>query len=457
MLIALINSPVARVIEKRYDTPDYPHIGLGYLAAYLNSKDIKCNVIDAKLERLTLDVTLERLKEIKPDLIGFTAMTNDIVRTAEVASIIKKELKKVITVIGGVHATALPKETLVEFSVFDFLIHNEGEFVLYNLIKIFLCGRNNKNDFDSVKGIAFRSNGDVYVNQQEEWITDLDSLPNPAWELFPKASEYPIMTARGCPFKCIFCMRPNADKVRKRSPENVVSEIENILNKYSPNKIVFWDETFSIDLERVNKILDLMIEKGLNKKVTWYTQTNVNTVNYQLFKKMKEASCFMVGLGMESGDKEILKATKKGITMERIETAVKDAKKAKLDVEGYFIFGHPNETKETANKTINFAVKVNPTYPVFGIMVPYPGTEIAKMAEEGIGGYNLISRNWSDYNKQIGNALELNNLSRKELEKLQLIAYLKVYIFNLRILDLLKFVVRYWREGIAFFLNFLKR
>ena len=454
MRVTLINSPVSKVIEKRYDTPDYPHIGIGYLASYLTANKINCNVIDAKLERLTLDSTIERLKDIKPDVIGFTAMTNDIVRTSQVASAIKKELRNTTMVIGGVHATALPKETMRDFSVFDFLVHNEGEIVLYKLVKML---ESNKGDYDSIKGIAFRKNGNIYVNQQEEWITDLDNLPNPGWELFPRASEYPIMTARGCPFKCIFCMRPNADKVRKRSPENVISELEKVINKYQPSRIVFWDETFSIDLERIHRILDLIIEKGLNKRVKWYTQTHVNTVNYELFRKMKEAGCFMVGLGMESGDKDILKATKKGITLERIEAAAKEAKEAKLDVEGYFILGHPNETKETAKKTINFAVRVNPTFPVFGIMVPYPGTEVAKMAEMGIGNYKLLSRNWSDYNKQIGNALELNNLSRKELEKLQLIAYLKVYVFNLRILDLLKFIIKYWAEGIAFAFNFLKK
>jgi radical SAM superfamily enzyme YgiQ (UPF0313 family) len=125
------------------------------------------------------------------------------------------------------------------------------------------------------------------------------------------------------------------------------------------------------------------------------------------------------------------------------------AKKAGLKTDGYFILGHPNETKQTATDTINFAAKLNPTKVTIGIMTPYPGTEIFNMAMKGEGGYRLLSSDWSDYNKNIGNSLEMITLTRKDLEKLQMLGYIKFYLYNFRLIAGAQYFFSQWRLGLS--------
>ena len=153
-------------------------------------------------------------------------------------------------------------------------------------------------------------------------------------------------------------------------------------------------------------------------------------VNQALLSRMKEAGCEWVGFGVESGNDEILKKTNKNITSEKVKNAINMAKRTGLETGSFFILGHPYETHKTIKDTIDFAMRLNTTTVSFGIMTPYPGTEIAKMAEEGKGGYKLLSKNWSDYNKQTCDVLELANVSRAALQRYQLMAYIKFYFLR---------------------------
>lgn len=441
MKTILINTPAAANLEK-HDAPNYPHIGLGYIAAFLEQRNEKVEVIDAKLQRLNIAKVMQILRKKEFDLIGITAMTHDIMQAVNLATEIKKVFPNKEIVIGGVHATALPRETLEDYNCFDLAVFGEGEHTFSELIEA-LSG---KKRFEEVKGLAFRKGKQVIVNEKRLWINNLDKLPFPAWHLFPKAKEYHIMTARGCPYSCIFCMSPYGRMIRERSPENTIREIEWVIKTYNPEILKFNDETFGFNPERANKILDLIIERKLTatKKVA---SMRANKVNFELLKKMKYAGFYYIDYGVESGDRETLIRIKKGVTLEQTENAVKMTKRAGIKVGVNVILGHPYETKETAMKTINYAVKLNGGITAIGIMVPYPGTEVAELARKGEGGYKILSQNWADYNKQFGNALELENLSRAELERLQLIGYLKIYLYNFRFLDLLKFIIKYRKAG----------
>ena len=444
--VTLVNPPVREVIERRYDRPIYPHIGLAYLAAYLRQRQVCCDVVDAKLERLSLQDVLARLRETDPTIVGLTAMTHEVKRAAEAAGRIKGTLSEVTTVIGGVHATALPERTLQEFPQFDLLVCGEGEPTFLNVVTALA----QSTSLGEVPGIAYRDSDDVTLTAAAPPIEDLDSLPFPAYDRFPRADEYHVLTARGCPFNCNFCMRPYGRHVRFRSPQNVVAEIEQIVERHRPRYIFICDETFTLNRQRTQELLERMLAAGLEKKVKWYVQTHVNTVDRELFAQMKRAGCFMVSLGAESGDPEILAATGKGIKLPRIEQAFQDAHEAGLLVEGCFILGHPNETEESIRKTIDFAVKLNPSLPIFGIMVPYPGTRVAELAEQGEGGYRILSHDWDAYNKQLGDALEFTRLPRSKLEKAQLLGYVKVFLWNWRVWGFFRFCLRYRREGLGF-------
>jgi radical SAM superfamily enzyme YgiQ (UPF0313 family) len=162
-------------------------------------------------------------------------------------------------------------------------------------------------------------------------------------------------------------------------------------------------------------------------------------------------------MGIETGDTEMLKKTGKGSTPEMILKAGEAAKQAGLPIETYFILGHPNETLASMTRTIDLAVKLNPETPIFGVMVPFPGTEIGRLAAAGEGGYRLRSTNWDDYDKQLGGALEFAELTRNQIERLQIWAYTKVFLANRRYLDFLRFCWRYRTAGMSLVMKILFR
>jgi radical SAM superfamily enzyme YgiQ (UPF0313 family) len=228
-----------------------------------------------------------------------------------------------------------------------------------------------------------------------------------------------------------------------------MDELLLVVNTYGTRDIRFGDELLSVNMDRTHELLDAMIASGVNKKITWTAQTHVHFVDLRMFKKMKLAGARRIGMGIETGDVEMLKHTGKGSTPDMIVAAAAAAREAGLPIETYLILGHPNETLASMKKTIDLAVRINPDTPIFGIMVPFPGTEVGRMAAAGEGGYRLRSSNWDDYDKQIGGALEFANLSRIQIERLQIQAYFKVFLKNHRYLDLVRFCWRYKREGLT--------
>lgn len=237
-------------------------------------------------------------------------------------------------------------------------------------------------------------------------------------------------------------MRVMGSTVRKRAPENVFAELQSCVSTYSPKHIHLMDETLTLDKKNLMKLLDMMLENGLQKKITWDAQTRPDVSDYELFKKMKAAGCIWIGIGIEAGNEKILKASGKGTTIKQITNAVRMAKRAGLKTDGYFILGHPFETPRAAMDTINLATKLNTTMVTFGLMTPYPGTEIARMVKEGKGGYRLLSENWEDYNKNIGDSMELETLSIKQMKRLQVLGYLKFYLFNFRFIAGVQYIFR---------------
>jgi radical SAM superfamily enzyme YgiQ (UPF0313 family) len=452
MKVVLVLPPAEKISEKK-DTPTHQHVGLGYLAAMLEKNNIDVAIVNAKLDRMTAADTLKRVLSLRPDIVGITAMTHEINMASKLAASLKKDRPDLFIVIGGVHVTALPQETIKANSAFDAGIIGEGERSFLDIIR-----KIEKKDYDlsELHGVVYRKNGDVVLSLPSERIGDLDELPFPAWHMFQNATEYILITSRGCPFSCLFCMRALGQQVRKRSASNVVDEIEKVVRQRKPKRFLFYDETFTLDKKHVHEICDLLIQKGLSNAIRWSATTRVDSISEDILQKMKKAGCDHIEFGVESGDQKVLETIKKGITIEQAKKAISLAKNLGFHTETAFIIGHPDETIQTAYSTLKLASKLNADIVQLGIMVPYPGTEVAQLASKGMGGYKIISHNWSDYNKQLGNALELENLSRKDMERLQLIGYLKVFVYNWRFLDLARFIWNFRREMIAFLKNHLK-
>lgn len=445
--VAVINPPSPSIVQT-WDRPSYPCLAIGYLSGILKSSGIDTLAIDAPFDGLSLTDLKNNLFHFKPDIMCFTSMTHRIVNVAQVALDLKKVFRKSQIIIGGPHATVVPENILREFPIFDVAVVGEGELTLLELIQSFKdfsvlkFSLLPKERLASITGIVWRDGDKIKVNSSRKPIENLDSLPFPDYgHINRKIDIYPIFSSRGCPHQCIFCNRIHGTKLRLRSPDNVVAEIEHALEKHNPEIIDFADDTFTLPKERTIKICEIIVKKGIHKQLRWTALSRVTGINQLLFKKMKEAGCVKVDFGVESGNQKILKIIKKGITLSDAMNAVKMAKIARLKTGSYFILGHPYETVQTIHDTINFAIKLNTNTVAFGIMVPYPGTEVHEMVMNGQGNYKLISNDWNDFDKQFGNALELKDLSRKELEKYQIKAYLLFYINNFRIIDVLKIII----------------
>lgn len=443
--VVLVNAPVLAVFEPWYDEPDFGRTALACLAAYLRERGYaNVKIVDAKLERKDFDACVEEVLAYKPDIVGFTAFTNEIKPSAYVAAKLKAAKPDLLTIIGGVHVTSIPEKTMQEFDMFDLGVIGEGEETLFEIAEAFA----DKTGFENIPGVISKNaSGAIVQAAPRERIFDQDTLPMPAWDLMPASNTYFVQTLRGCPFNCVFCMNPNGRIARKRSVALVIEELEYIIETYKPERISFGDELFSVDVPRTHELLDAMIAHGIGEKVKWDVQTHVRYVDDEMFRKFKLANVDRVEMGIETGDEMALKKMGKGTNLGMIEKAYKAARKHDVEIGTFFILGQPNETMKSIWATIKLAIKINPQLPMFGLMTPYPGTAVANMAAKGEAGYKLLSTDWDDYNKQLGGALAFQYITRRQLEFMQSLAYVLVFVANFRFGDLAKLIWDY-RVGV---------
>jgi len=215
--------------------------------------------------------------------------------------------------------------------------------------------------------------------------------------------------------------------VATRSIDSVMSEIRRDL-ELGATQLLICDETFVMDKEKASEFCGRMIKEGISEKVNWICETRVDTVSKELLKQMAAANCFSVGYGIESGNQEILDKIKKGITLEQARNAVAWTKEAGIRCHANFIIGLPFETRKTIMDTINFAIECDPDFAMFSIATPLPGSEMAEMAEKGVGGVHTLTREWSKYSRHISAVMELDSVKPAELEALQAKAFRKFYL-----------------------------
>lgn len=425
-----------------------PHIGLAYVAAYVRAKGEKTVVLDGDMKRVGLSQVARAYQELQPDVVAFTAATQQIHDANTVATWIRRHYPDVHLLVGGYHASSIPSQTLEEFPVFDAVVYGEGEETLWETIETLRGGGSLK----EVKGIAYHDGTRIVLNPPRPNIRDLDALPYPAHDLFDLGAcrprypyrrrmvQLPMCTTRGCPYSCKFCFRSTGRAYRVRSPEGVVDEIKRNVREFGMNDIFFTDETFTLHQDRVKAICEAIRREGLERKVKWFCETRVDAVSRELLKDMKAAGCRMVTYGVESGNQTILDKMQKGITLEQAEWAVAATKEAGMEAETNFMIGNPFETREAIEETINFVLKLNPHFTSFSILTPYPGTETAQLAEKGVGGLKILSRDWRDYGRHVGSCAELETVSRAELQALQRKGYSKFYLRPSRIRNLFRVV-----------------
>ncbi|MFH1445136.1 MAG: radical SAM protein [Nanoarchaeota archaeon] len=415
MKIVLVNPPItdAERFSKDFEALKEvktitPPLGLCYLAGMLEKNGFNVEIIDAMLHCGIHNWSFERLiNEIakrKPDIVCITATTVTIQTAAKIAKNLKGFENGVKIIVGGPHVSVIPEMTMKEFPEFDIGVIGEGEFTLLELVR----QMEREKPLDDVSGIIFRKCNKLVKTNARPLTNDIDNIPFPARHLLYDISLYKhtpglykrvphihMITSRGCPFRCVFCAS-NAifgKTSRFHSTDYVMSEIKHVIEKHRAKELVLYDDMFTVNHKRVEEICNAIIKEKLD--IVWSSQGRVNSVNKELLALMKKAGCWSISYGIESGDQEILNLMKKGITLDQVKKAVKWSKELDMYVRGFFMLGNAGETKETIEKTINFASSLNLDLSQFSITTPFPGTELWETAKQ-YGEFKY--KDWSDFN-----------------------------------------------------------
>ncbi len=420
-------------------------ISLPSSAAVLREEGFDVKIIDCIADEITIRKLEGILKKESPFFIIINVATMSFSKDKLVAEICNK--LKIPCAAMGMHVTTLPEESLRE-SKFDFVIRGEPEITSLNLAKTLF----NKKPLKNIRGVSYRIGEKIIHNKDAELIQDLDKLPFPARDLL-KNEKYIepltqdpytlVVTGRGCPYGCIFCTADKyyGKKQRIRSPENIVDEIEEIINKYGITHIGMWSDTFTFNKEQVIGISKEILKRNL--KIIWFCNSRVDTLDEEMAKWMSKSGCKVITFGVESLDEKILKRANKNINLEQIKKAIEICKKYKIGSQLHLIFGLPGETERTIENTIKKVIELDPDYAQFYCAIPFPGTEFREYVLKR--GY-LKDVPWSQY--EINNALvSYPNLSNKKIQNARKKAYRRFYLRPIYIFKKMKeFPVKDWKK-----------
>lgn len=424
MKILLINPPI-----RENEPPRHIPIGLGIIANVLLSEGHEVKILDINAERLSKSQVKEKIDlKSKYEIIG----TGGLITTYKYLKWLIPELKNSNPtskiVVGGGVVTGDPT-LLLNRTPADIAVIGEGEITMKEIVSAL----ENNNSLETVKGIVYKKeNNQIKINPARALIKDLDNLPFPAYDLFPidiylrnvahafvirKKTEMSIITARGCPYNCNYCYHIFGRGYRTRSVDNVIEEIRYLMEKYKVESILLLDETFTINKKRVMEFCSKMLLEKID--IPWSCYARVDIVDREMLKKMKQAGCYHVGYGIESGSQQILDNMNKKVTVEQAKKAIKLTRSTGLVCGTTFMFGYPGESLETIKETVYFCKQLLIS-PSFFFTTPYPGTKLYKEVKD------RIIKKYGDEEKFIevlGDASEftinLTDFSDEELFKLK--------------------------------------
>lgn len=437
--ILLIEPPVTRPSDfgaKRVRIGIVPPLGLAYLAAVLEKNNYEVKIYDCLIEGrlegepykekflrygLSDDEIKKEIKNFSPDIVGvsclFSAKEMDLLNVCRFA---KEVDENIITVAGGAHPTMKYNEVLKDRNL-DFVILGEGEYSFLNLIETL----NKNGDLSRVDGLAFKNGSRISLNPKTKYIENLDELPLPARYLL-KMEKYmntssphsgirrhpftSMITSRGCPNRCTFCVIRNlwGPRARFRTAKNVLLEIEHLIKTYGIKEIHFEDDNIMVDNKRARELFSGIIDNKWDLSLNSPSGLAVATLDEDLLSLMKKAGYFSIAIAIESGDANVLKLMRKPVNLEKVRGVVDAARKVDLKVKGFFILGYPGETKEQMQRTIDFAAGVSLDWAIFFVATSIPGSELESVCKEK--GY-LVDKNL-DYVKQF----YVSNIRTSEFE-----------------------------------------
>lgn len=410
--------------------PPLPPTDLMYLAAVAEKAGL-----EAKINDYSQNGDYEAdLKEFNPDYLVVNIATPTLEHDLDAVKKAKEICPDVITIAKGAAFLTLADRIIKEHNELDFGILGEAE----NTLKEILEGKPKA----EILGLYYKENDEVKFTGNRPFIEDLDSLPFPARHLVDNniyrrpdnnKVQATIKVSRGCPFHCFFCLATpvSGAKVRRRSPENIVAEIKECVEKYNIKNFLFWSDIFNIDKDWTMKLCQAIIDSGL--KITWSANTRADTADLEMAEMMYKSGCRLVSIGVESGSQYMLEKMGKKITLNDVRRTVKVFKKAKIRIYNYFVIGLPWETEETVEETIKFAIELNSDFISFYTATPLPGSRFYDYALE----HNLFDKETSFENAYYYPAVNTHNLSRERVFELHKYAIQRFYLRPLYILKML--------------------
>jgi anaerobic magnesium-protoporphyrin IX monomethyl ester cyclase len=416
--------------DKKVSIEVLPPLGILSIAAFLESRNIRTDIIDYTIEpEAFIDVPLY-------DIIGFSINISNRESTIKEIEKIRKIDNGVTIIVGGPLCMCNPEIFFNNY--IDVVFTCEGEEALYEYII-----KENKKD---VKGLYLKDHDKYFYTGDRELLRNLDDLPFPAFDKvnMQKYNNYPkrrhpissIMTSRGCPYDCIFCSHAMGRKWRARSAENVVDEIKWQVREFGIREILIYDDNFSLNRKRAEKICDLLISDKVNIKLQFSNGLRVDNLDYDLLIKLKKAGTWFMGLAPETGNPEVMKLIKKGFDHEKVLKIRSICRQLGIKTHGFFMIGFPFDNKTTILETITFAKKLDTEIVEFNKVIPYPKTELYEMLEKEGGILNNIYAVKS-YHEGTITTHKVGELNEDDIKLLIRKAYRNYYLRVNKIIDLL--------------------
>lgn len=368
-------------------TTVWPPISLCNIASVLRENGFDVRINDCPSEGVNSDGLMKIISDFQPDLLIMNSSTPSINSDVKIPALVKSTAPACKIAAFGIHAGVLPDEVFTLSPGLDFIIRGEPEYSALDLAQKLQTGES----LAGAAGISYRLNGKIEHNPNRPFYPELDELPYPAWDLvnlnnytlpFTGKRFVMIMSSRGCPYDCTFCVAQSyyGKKVRKRSAERITDEIEWTMKTFGIADFFFWSESFTIVKKNIHGLCDEILKRGL--KIRWVCNSRVDNIDEELLLNMKKAGCWMISYGIESADQGILDRAKKGVTIEQVREAVKITRKIGFQIAGHFVLGLPGETEETLKKTAKFSRELDLDYAQYYCASPWPGSRFYDEAKK---------------------------------------------------------------------------
>ncbi|MFA6317552.1 MAG: radical SAM protein [Elusimicrobiota bacterium] len=372
-----------------------PPMGVASIAAYMRQQGLKVSIVDALAEGLFVDECVERVLAEDPSVFGISLISSSVVIAQEIARKVKARKPGVVIVAGGPHMSAVAEETMRRMPQFDVGVFGEGEHTAVELVKALEARGWQARDLDKVDGIVFRRGAELVRTRPRAYIEDLDTLPFPAYDLLPNLAKFyrlpggclkrlpatSMVASRGCPKECTFCDRSTfGRKFRSYSADYMVRLIKHLMEEYGIRDVAFYDDNLMGSPPKLRAFCRRLQEERLD--LTWSCFGSVDFIKEDDFPLMKEAGCWQVSWGLESGSQRMLDLYRKKVKVGHMEKVLKASSDAGLDNRGFFILGGPGETKESMEETLAFIKRAPLTSFHVTFFTAYPGSEACRTARE---------------------------------------------------------------------------